>query len=116
MNYILRQILPVTTLWQHHCSCMRRARQLAGKMPSPDVATQQHRMAEEKRGIVVFSALHTERWHAMASACLRRSRERFRWPSHPLRWHKPAGTPTMHPPDIDDKYDFIHVLSRNAYK
>jgi len=24
--------------------------------------------------------------------------------------------PTMHPPDIDDKYDFIHVLSRNSYK
>jgi hypothetical protein len=72
---------------------MRRAQQLAGKMPSHDVATQQHRMAEEKRGSVAFSALHTERWHAMAAACLRWRRERFRWPSRLLRWHKPVGTP-----------------------
>ncbi|MDZ5634860.1 hypothetical protein [Janthinobacterium sp. GMG1] len=24
--------------------------------------------------------------------------------------------PTMHPPDIDDKYDFIRVFSRNGYE
>jgi len=47
----------------------------------------------KKGKTVVFFALCTGRWHAMAPACLRCRRENPAWPSHRLRWYKPGGTP-----------------------
>ncbi|WP_133250792.1 hypothetical protein [Janthinobacterium sp. 78] len=95
---------------------MRRAQQLAGKMPSHDVATQQHRMAERKKGNCrIFRTAHCAlARHGSGMFALAQGKISMAKPSFALA---PAcRPPTMHPPDIDNKYDFIHVLSRNAYK
>jgi hypothetical protein len=97
------------------CACAA-LQQLAGNMPSHDVAMQQHRMAERKRGNCrIFRTAH---WplarHGVGMFALSQGKPSVaKWP---FALAQASRHPTMHPPDIDDKYDFIHVLSRNAYK
>jgi hypothetical protein len=96
-------------------ACAARV-QLAGNMPSHDVAIQQHRMAKRKRGNCrIFRTAH---WpltrHGVGMFALSQGKPSVaKWP---FALAKALRHLTMHPPDIDDKYDFIQVLSRNEYK
>ena len=71
---------------------------------------------KKKGGTVVFSALHTAALacHGTGMFALAQGKISMAKPSFALA--QACRHPTMHPPDIDDKYDFIHVLSRKTYK
>jgi hypothetical protein len=85
-------------------------------MPRRDVALQQHHGADQKReNCRIFRTVHRPlARHGARLFALPQRKPRLAKPPFALvqAWRHP----TMHPPDIDDKYDFIRVFSRNGYE